>query len=463
MKDTRPPRDGFSGPRPRRPRPKPETEIATAVIDALVAIESGRAADKVLKAAFDRRKWLPPARSRIARLTLAIVRRRAQLDWWLERVGCRPQPMSRFVAALVLIEGAEKGVVRRHLPRIPTPEAHAMDDLQGHTIDHPEQPPEVAANLPAWLMPKLEARFGKRLVAEARALCGETGLDLRANTIKGSRDGAIAALAEDGIIAVPTDLSPVGLRVEGRPPIARSRAWREGLVEVQDEASQLAALILGARPGERVLDFCAGAGGKTLAIAAAMANKGRLIATDSDERRLNEAVPRLRRADVHNVTRHAIGAEGDRWLSRQKGAFDRVLVDAPCTGTGTFRRNPDAKWRSSPEELEHLGALQARLLDRAAALVRPGGRLVYATCSVLLEEDDLQVEAFLARHPDFRVVPMADAWAATDSTAPLPVDGPYLSLSPARHETDGFFAAVLERVAAPATDPVAGPDTAAAP
>ncbi|MFZ2870825.1 RsmB/NOP family class I SAM-dependent RNA methyltransferase [Zavarzinia sp.] len=461
MTFSRPPRSGAprsgapgsAGPIHRRPRLKPETEIADAVIDALVAVESGRAADKVLKNTFDRRKWPPPMRSRIAKLTLGIIRWRAQLDWWLERAGCRPQPMSRFVAALALIEGAEKGVIRKHLPRIPTPEAHAMDELVGHSLDHPDQPPAVAANLPDWLMPHLAARFGKRLGSEAKALCGETGLDLRANAVKGSRDAAMAALAEDGIITIPTPLSPIGLRVDGRPPIARSRAWRDGLVEVQDEASQLAALILGARPGERVLDFCAGAGGKTLAIAGTMANKGRLIATDSDERRLEQAVPRLRRADVHNVTRHAIGEDGDRWLSRQKGAFDRVLVDAPCTGTGTFRRNPDAKWRGSPEELSHLTALQARLLDRAAPLVRPGGRLVYATCSVLLEEDDAQIEAFLGRHADYRLVPLTEAWAAIGSPRPLPVDGPYLSLTPGLHGTDGFFAAVLERLpAAPVSD-----------
>ncbi|MFA5120152.1 RsmB/NOP family class I SAM-dependent RNA methyltransferase [Zavarzinia sp.] len=432
----------------RHPRPKPEAEIAAAALDALIAVDSGRAADRVLKSAFDRRKWQPPQRARIARLVLGVARNRGQLDWWLDHVGCRAQSLSRLVAALTLLEGADKSTVRKHLPDLPAPETKAMEQLIGRSLSHPDQPAAVQANLPGWLMPHFERRFAARLVPEAAALCGEAGLDLRANSLKTTREGAIAALAEDGIIAQPTPLSPVGLRVEGRPPIARTRAWREGLVEVQDEASQLAALLLGARAGERVLDLCAGAGGKTLAIAAAMENKGRLIATDADERRLEEAVTRLRRNDVHNVTRRAVGAEGDAWLSRHKGGFDRVLVDAPCTGTGTFRRNPDAKWRSSPEELTHLTALQGKLLARAAALVKPGGRLVYATCSVLAEEDEDQIDAFLAAHPEFRPVPLAEAWAAVGSPRPAPVAGPYLLLSPARHSTDGFFAAVLERQAA---------------
>jgi len=436
-----------AGFRPRQPRPKLEAEMAAVVLDALIAIEAGRAADKVLKAAFDKRKWPPPARARIAKLVLGLVRHRRQIDWWLDHVGSRPAPLARLVAALALLDGLDKPGINKHLPDLPAPEKRAAEKLIQRSLDHPDQPAAVQANLPDWLMKPFARRFGTALVAEAAALCGEAGLDMRVNTIKGTRDAAIAALAEDGIIAWPTPLSPVGLRVDGRPPIARSRAWREGLVEVQDEASQLAALVLGAKPGERVLDFCAGAGGKTLAIAAGMANKGRLMATDSDARRLDEAVPRLRRADVHNVTRRAIGAEGDAWLGRQKGGFDRVLVDAPCTGTGTFRRNPDAKWRTSPEELAHLVQLQAHLLDRAAALVKPGGRLVYATCSVLLEEDEEQVDGFLARHPDFRAVPIAQAWGQVGSARPVPVDGTHLVLTPARHSTDGFFAAVLERTA----------------
>jgi 16S rRNA (cytosine967-C5)-methyltransferase len=220
-------------------------------------------------------------------------------------------------------------------------------------------------------------------------------------------------------------------------------AFREGLVEVQDEGSQLLALLTDARPGQAVVDFCAGAGGKTLALAAAMENKGRLVACDVNQRRAERAMLRLRRAGVHNVTRRLLEGESDKWVKRHGGTFDRVLVDAPCSGSGTWRRNPDAKWRLTPAGLDELVSLQGRILDSAARLVRPGGRLVYATCSVLADEDEARVEAFLASHPNFRLIPLPEVWSAAVGGA-CPVEGPMLRLTPARTNTDGFFAAVME-------------------
>jgi len=214
---------------------------------------------------------------------------------------------------------------------------------------------------------------------------------------------------------------------------------------VQDEGSQLVALLTDAQPGQAVMDFCAGAGGKTLALAAAMKNKGRLVACDTHAARSERAVQRLRRAGVHNVTRHVLEGEGDKWLKRQKGTFDRVLVDAPCSGSGTWRRNPDAKWRLTETGLLELVALQGKILTQASTLVKPGGRLVYATCSLLPEENERQVEAFLAANPDFSLIPITEAWSATVGTE-CPVPGPYLRLSPAAHNTDGFFVAVMQRI-----------------
>ena len=265
------------------------------------------------------------------------------------------------------------------------------------------------------------------------------------NLLKADRESARAALAAEGIEAAPTPYSPWGLRVAGRRPVVTGAAFREGLVEIQDEGSQLVALLAGAAPGMRVLDYCAGAGGKTLALAMTMANKGHVVAADVSAPRLEGAVRRLRRAGVHNVERHLMEA-GDKWAKRRAGSFDRVLVDAPCTGTGTWRRNPDARLRLTETDLAELVAKQAAILVAAARLVRPGGRLVYAVCSVLAEEGAGQVERFLAAEPGFKVVPAGKAWPGT-SPALAPGASPYLATTPRRHGTDGFFAAVLERAA----------------
>jgi 16S rRNA (cytosine967-C5)-methyltransferase len=244
-----------------------------------------------------------------------------------------------------------------------------------------------------------------------------------------------------------------GLRLERRLSVVAGQAFQDGLIEIQDEGSQLVAALVDGRPGMQVMDYCAGAGGKTLAIAAGMNNKGRVVAMDVLETRLDRSAQRLRRAGAHNVERRAIDGDNRKWLKRQAGAFDRVLVDAPCTGTGTWRRNPDGRWTLRPEDLAELVPKQAAILDAAQRLVKVGGGLVYATCSVLPAENERQVEAFLERHPDFAIVPVGDVWRdALGSEPPGDIaSGPYLRLSPLRNGTDGFFAATLvRRAAAPA-------------
>jgi 16S rRNA (cytosine967-C5)-methyltransferase len=285
------------------------------------------------------------------------------------------------------------------------------------------------ASFPAWLTPEIERQFGADAAAEMAALTAAAPTDLRANGLKATREDAAAALAAEGVATTPTPLSPLGLRLATRANLAGLRAFRDGLVEVQDEASQLVALMAGAAPGMAVLDLCAGAGGKTLALAAAMRNRGRLLACDTDARRLARLGPRLARSGAAIVETRALrGGEN-------LGGFDRVLVDAPCSGSGTWRRHPDAKWRLTPERLDTYRAAQAALLREGAARVKQGGRLVFATCSLLPSEGRGRIEAFLAEAGGtFRIV---DA---------LPALGPapYL-LTPHRHGTDGFFAAVLER------------------
>jgi 16S rRNA (cytosine967-C5)-methyltransferase len=304
-------------------------------------------------------------------------------------------------------------------------------------------PEAVRLELPDWLLPKFQSRFGAALAVEMAALGEPAPLDLRANLLKTTRTEARAALAAEGWQAETTRYSPWGLRIDGRRPITTGPAFMQGLVEIQDEGSQLVAIMVGAEPGMRVADWCAGAGGKTLAIASMMQNRGQIVACDVSAPRLEGAVRRLRRAGVHNVERHLVET-GDKWLKRRGGSFDRVLVDAPCTGTGTWRRNPDARLRLRENDLIELVSKQAAILDTAQSLVRKGGRLVYATCSLLDDENEAQVSAFLSRHPGFEVVPLARAWPLA---GPVPNEGDFLSLTPARHHTDGFFTAVLERTA----------------
>jgi len=274
-------------------------------------------------------------------------------------------------------------------------------------------------------------------------------MDLRANRGKVNREQAAAALAGAGIETAPTALSPLGLRVaDGRAPVSATKAFKEGLVEVQDEGSQLIALMVGAKPGTRVCDFCAGAGGKTLALAAQMENKGQLLAFDVLKGRLDRAQTRIRRAGFHNIERKLLKDHRDPWLKRRKGKFERVLVDAPCSGVGAWRRNPDARWRIGLEEIERLSALQGEILESAQRLVEPGGRLIYATCSLLPEENEAQVSAFLAAHTDFHLLRPAEVWReAVGGETPFPggEDDLTLTLTPARHGTDGFFMAVMER------------------
>jgi 16S rRNA (cytosine967-C5)-methyltransferase len=302
-------------------------------------------------------------------------------------------------------------------------------------------PAAVRLEVPDWVEKLLRARFGEALEAEMVAMGVPAPLDLRVNLLKGTREEAVRALSAEGIVAEPTALSPWGLRVEGRRPVTTGAAFQSGLVEIQDEGSQLVALMVGAAPGMRVADWCAGAGGKTLALAMTMQNKGQVVACDVHDKRLEGAVQRLRRAGVHNVERHLI-VPGDKWAKRRAESFDRVLVDAPCTGTGTWRRNPDARLRLERKDLDELVPKQAAILAAASRLVRKGGRLVYATCSILPDENEAQVRAFLADHPDFAVVPLDRAWPGP---APVPGQGEFLSLTPRRHGTDGFFTAVLER------------------
>jgi 16S rRNA (cytosine967-C5)-methyltransferase len=308
----------------------------------------------------------------------------------------------------------------------------------------------VAGDYPQWLDPHLARAFGEDRTAEGVALASRAPLDLRVNTLKADRDTAAAALAH--LDAMATRWSPFGLRIRRgaeakNPPIHAEPAFLKGMIEVQDEGSQLAALLAAARPGEQVIDLCAGAGGKTLVLAAMMKNRGQIYATDPDKRRLAPIHARIERAGIHSVQVRTPKTK-ENLLADLENRADLVLIDAPCTGIGIWRRNPDAKWRMRPGALALRLSEQAAALDRAATLVKPGGRIAYVTCSLLIEENDDQVRAFLARRPQFELVPPGRVVDALGERAfvfhravALSQEG--LLMTPRRTDTDGFYVSLM--------------------
>jgi 16S rRNA (cytosine967-C5)-methyltransferase len=312
-------------------------------------------------------------------------------------------------------------------------------------IDRSLLPPKKRANLPDWLYDKFVAQYGEEETLELAAVLNTPApLDLRVNTLKTDREKVIAELATAPIVAEPTPYAPTGLRIRKKPALQNLPLFKEGAIEVQDEGSQVLAQLLGARRGEMVVDFCAGAGGKTLAIGAIMRSTGRLYAFDVSEKRLSKLKPRLARSGLSNVHPVVIAHERDAKVKRLAGKIDRVLVDAPCSGMGTLRRNPDVKWRQQPQDIAELTEKQISILDGASRLVKFGGRLVYATCSLLDEENDGIVAQFLASHPDFELIPMNKVLAEQRIALEM---GDTLKMLPHKHGTDGFFAAVFERKA----------------
>jgi 16S rRNA (cytosine967-C5)-methyltransferase len=318
-------------------------------------------------------------------------------------------------------------------------------------VDRDALPERLRHNLPEWLAEALKAQLGDDFWPLVQAMDQTAPLDLRVNALTDKREDVRKELALAGVQAQPTPYSPWGLRVDGKPALTKLDAFARGAIEVQDEGSQLLALLTDARRGQMVVDFCAGAGGKTLALGAAMRNTGRLYAFDVSAHRLDNLKPRLARSKLSNVHPAAIAHERDDRVKRLAGKIDRVIVDAPCSGLGTLRRNPDLKWRQSAQAVAELTAKQAAILESAARLLKPGGRLVYATCSLLRAENEDIAGAFTAGHPDWRRLPAAELLeqAKVPQAASLCSSaGTDLRLWPHRHGTDGFYAAVWEKVQA---------------
>ncbi len=434
-------------------RPAGRLAAAIEILDAVD--ETGRPADRVLDRYVRDRRFIGGSdRSAITARVWGVLRRRARLDWWIKRAGkgLKRTARGRVLADLALHDRQDiAGIAAlidgsRHAPpALEKAEADSLRRLVGQDLTAADMPDPVRAECPAWVWPHMVERFDDEAAAALAGLGEEASFDLRINALGGQdREAVIAGLAEEGVPAAPTPLSPLGLRLDRRRPVDRMALFKAGVLEVQDEGSQLAALLVGAAPGMLVIDYCAGAGGKALELAAGMNNKGRLILFDVSKGRLDRAAVRLRRAGVHNAERRVL-AEGDKSVKRLAGKADRVLVDAPCSGTGTWRRNPDAKWRYGPDDLAALKETQRAILERAASLVKPGGCLIYVTCSVLRAENEAVVEGFLEETVSYRRVPIGEVWAETIPGIACPSPDPYLTLAPHRDGTDGFFVAVLER------------------
>ena len=308
-------------------------------------------------------------------------------------------------------------------------------------------PVAVKADVRDWLWEKLLEQYGEeQALTICRSMFEQATLDLRVNTIKGSHEEVLAKMIAENInnenLMTAMPYSPIGIRMPNRLGISKHVLFTEGKIEVQDEGSQILSYLVAPKRGQMVADLCAGAGGKTLALGALMRNRGRLYAFDVSEKRLNNLGKRLKRSGLSNLNAQVINNENDLKLKRLNGKFDRVLVDAPCSGLGTLRRNPDLKWRQTQEDVAELNVKQANILARAAKLTKVGGRLVYATCSLLREENEAIAEAFLSTHPDFSLIPANEVLAQQS----IQLDtGVYLNLLPHLHGTDGFFAAVFEK------------------
>ena len=401
-------------------------------------IASAYPADSVVSRYFRQHSKLGHAeRGFVAEAVYAVLRRKRSL-----MARCLDEPSSRRLLAAWL--GCVQGMNRRELEGVLSEsEGKWLANAKAVRLD--ELPAPVRLDLPDWLYDALSAQFGADEVEPlAMSLNQPAPLDLRINPLKTTREEVLARFQSDGIAAEACRYSPLGIRLTAKPSLARYPLFLDGCVEVQDEGSQLLGFLVQPRRGEMVADFCAGAGGKTLLLGALMRSQGRLYAFDVAEKRLAKLKPRLARSGLSNVHPARIESEHDLKIKRLAGKLDRVLVDAPCSGLGTLRRNPDLKWRQTPESVAELVVKQASILAAASALVRPGGRLVYATCSLLDEENEAVVSAFMAAHPEFK------SCSATDILSKQGIDlaadeAGRLRLLPHRHGTDGFFAAVMER------------------
>lgn len=425
--------------------PDARIEAVIELLDEVLSVQ--RPADAIASAWFRARRYIGSKdRAAISARFYRILREYHRLSWWIAQAGVSVIGGRTLVISELILnrEHSPSSLAQAFSGDRFTPDPLSKEErtlaafLEDKVLDDPSVPAPVRMECPEWALAPLQRALGGGFEKEMTAMLGQAPLDLRVNRLKATRDDVLRRLQEDGFDAHAGRWSPLSIRVFGRPQIAQHELFREGAVEIQDEGSQMVALVAGAKPGEQVVDFCAGAGGKTLALGADMDNRGRIVAMDVLGGRLLRAKERFRRAGLHNVETRPLTSERDKFVKRHAGHFDLVLVDAPCSGTGTWRRDPDKRWRQLGPGLSELVPLQREILESAMRMVKPGGRLVYATCSLLPEENEDQMASFLQAHPEFEIVPVRVILRNE-------AFGDFLRMTPAGNDTDGFFAAVLKR------------------
>ncbi len=414
-----------------------KTIFEAAVKSAGIALTFKNPADQTLSRFFrENRNFGPRERQQIAEIVYSVIRHKRFLECSLDQTD------ARLICLLALnkIMGFSQSV----LSNVAT--NREMKTLEANLSAKPtDLTPAEKFSLPDWLWDRLTNTFGSDRSAQlAQSLLRKANFDVRVNTVKSERKKILEALNEADISASPTQFSPIGIHIKNNIGLEKQPLFLDGMFEVQDEGSQILCQLVDARRGQMVVDFCAGAGGKTLALGASMSNQGRIYAMDVSAARLERMKPRLKRSGLSNVFPQVIGSENDPRLKRLFGKMDRVLIDAPCTGFGTLRRNPDLKWRKNVDDIAELSTKQLNILNAASRLAKVGGRVIYATCSILEEENEAVIDAFLSQNPEkFKVLDARQILAKRGID--LPHSSPYLKLFPDEHQCDGFFGAVLER------------------
>lgn len=408
------------------------------------SIETQYPADRLMANYFRARRYIGSKdKAAISEYFYQVLRNRLGLEYLLEGQQLAVTP-ARLLAALLHLEGQQLANIftsQRHQPtRLASSELERLRQIDKKQLQ--TAPEHVQLNIPDWLEPHLRASLGGDFINEITAANQRASTDIRVNTLKINRSSLNQLLGEMGYRAEECRYSPWGLRFSSRVALFNSKSFQQGMFEIQDEGSQLLAWVSNVQAGQKVVDFCAGAGGKTLAMAAMMNNKGVIYACDVHSKRLQETLRRAKRAGVHNIRTHCLSSEHDKWVKQHREISDVVLIDAPCSGTGTWRRSPDSRWNLTAERLEKLQVLQRSILQSAARLVKPGGRLLYATCSLLRAENEEQVSAFLSENPHFSELAFANI---DELFSGQPAVASQLRLLTSIHQTDGFFIAQLQR------------------